>query len=229
MPSWSGISAAAELRIGPAQPKEGGRPSATGGKPSGRAGVPPPRRAAWTVATECRTPCPGRFQAAAQPVPCSADKRNYQAYTVPDRFTAPLNKVAIIVQAIQMSCRLGARSGTAGGRSADAARARHPGATASGGAINGPLRQPPPVRRAGVLGCGSTLGGVGRAGARRLDQAILDPIIGSLLLTSADLLARDVQGLPSAIKRIAGEHHSVGVIASSECHSAGFKPANGGC
>jgi hypothetical protein len=35
-----------------------------------------------------------------------------------------------------------------GGRSADAAEARHPGAAASGRAIDGPLRQPLPVRRA---------------------------------------------------------------------------------
>jgi hypothetical protein len=93
--------------------------------------------------------------------------------------------------------------------------------------MNWPLRPPLPVRRAGFLG-GLTVGfgGVGRAGAGRgdgvlrLDQAILDPIIGSLLLAAQDLIARDLQGLLSAIKRIAGEHHRVGFIASSECHQS---------
>jgi hypothetical protein len=39
--------------------------------------------------------------AAAQPVPCNADKRNYQAYTEADRLTAPLIAIAVIFQAVE--------------------------------------------------------------------------------------------------------------------------------
>src|SRR5664279_3358565 len=95
---------------------------------------------------------------------------------------------------------------------------------ASARAINRPRCQPLlPVRRAGFLG-GLTFGcgGVGRPGTcrvdgvLRLDKGILGLIMGSLLLAASDLLARDVQGLLSAIKRIAGEHHRVGFVAPSE-------------
>jgi hypothetical protein len=36
--------------------------------------------------------------------PCSADKRNYRAYTGTKLFTAPLKKAALIVQAIRIAC-----------------------------------------------------------------------------------------------------------------------------
>jgi len=39
-------------------------------------------------------------------------------------------------------------------------------------------------------------------------------------VAAPDLLARNVQGLLSAIKGIAGEHHRVGVVASSEGHKS---------
>jgi hypothetical protein len=51
-----------------------------------------------------RLPCPGHFQTARQPVPCSADMRNYQAYTGASLFTTPLHRVATIGQAVQ-TCR----------------------------------------------------------------------------------------------------------------------------
>ena len=51
-----------------------------------------------------RLPCPGHFQVAAEPVACSADKRNYRAYTGTELITAPLNKAALIVQAIRIAC-----------------------------------------------------------------------------------------------------------------------------
>jgi hypothetical protein len=44
------------------------------------------------------------FQTARQPVPCSADKRNYRAYRGAELFTAPLKKAALIVQAIRIAC-----------------------------------------------------------------------------------------------------------------------------
>ena len=57
-------------------------------------------------------------------------------------------------------------------------------------------------------------------GVLRLDQAILDPIIGSLLPAGQDPIVPDVQDLRRAIKRIAGEHHRVGFIASSGCYQS---------
>jgi hypothetical protein len=48
-----------------------------------------------------RLPCPGHFQTARQPVPCSADMRNYPAYTGGNWFTAPLTGAAIIGQTVE--------------------------------------------------------------------------------------------------------------------------------
>ena len=47
--------------------------------------------------------------AAAQPVPCNADKRNYRAYTSPVRFTAPLTPVATIGKWIEVPRRIDAQ------------------------------------------------------------------------------------------------------------------------
>ena len=98
-----GISAAAAASNRSRTAEGGGEPRRH--QTSGRAGCLPAAAAR-----------PGHFQTARQSVPCSADKRNYHAYTGVKVFTAPLNKAATIGQAVDISvtfphsCRLGVQT-----------------------------------------------------------------------------------------------------------------------